>query len=422
MSVEGLRQINASSDSAEVPPPQIDVVFVHGLGGDRDGTWQYDENCFWPRWIADDFPTCRVFVAGYETSKFSSVTGGGTSIQDLAGSLADEISAIERPAGSLILITHSLGGLVAKQLLRRCSESANEQFRAVGRSVEAVVFLGTPHAGAQLATAMDVILRNYKSKQTQQLSYGDDALIDLNEFFRNYASRSDLIVKPYYETKNTWGVLVVDKVTANPNVLGAEPIAVEADHIHICKPESRDDKLYRSISALFRQMLNDRSNVADGEDIRPQSGGNGVRETDAKVDRVDPSTLSEYEYFTATADDDRRTLKVKLENAGRAFQVRTAEKAKERFAMALQRNIAQPSAVARLTKLMADVQSRYNRHVVRVIAGGGSDAEVDAAIQKEVVDPCASVHSTGEHLVSATLVDGALYYLAGNCHLAFDND
>src|SRR3546814_9854859 len=62
---------------------------------------------------------------------------------------------------------------------------------------------------------------------------------------------------------------------------------------------------------------------------------------------------------------------------------------------------------------MADVESRFNRHVVREIARGADFAAVDRVVQEHVVEPCVSAHSTSEGQITAGLVDGALYYLAG---------
>src|SRR3546814_6421662 len=89
-----------------------------------------------------------------------------------------------------------------------------------------------------------------------------------------------------------------------------------------------------------------------------------------------------------------------------------AKRKKERFNMTLQRHIAQPSAVTRYAKLMADVESRFNRHVVREIAHGADIAAVDRVVQEHVVEPCVSAHSTSEGQITAGWVDGALYYLA----------
>ena len=89
--------------------------------------------------------------------------------------------------------------------------------------------------------------------------------------------------------------------------------------------------------------------------------------------------------------------------------------------MVLQRNIALPSVVTRYTQLLADVESRFNRHVARVIAEECDTAEVDQVVQDQVIAPCATNHSSDDNEITASLVDGALYYLAGNCHLAWDN-
>lgn len=396
----------------------LDIVFVHGLGGDRQDTWTNAAGGFWPEWLATDFPQCRVFVAGYESSTFASPkAGGGASIQDLAGSLADELASIEPLSSNLLIITHSLGGLVTKQMLRRCKESYNSDFIQVGRAVTGVIFLGTPHLGAQLSNALDIILKNCKSRQVQQLSYAEDGLLDLNNFFRNHAAQSNLKVAVYHETEKTWGAMVVDKITANPNVLGSEPVAIQANHIDICKPSSREAKLYPSVCRMVRGMVGPTGGSVP-------SGGSDVvsKDADDTTSVVAADTMNEYGYFTTGAQDDRRTLKQKLEAVGRSYQVRRAEKAKERFAMTLQRNIAQPSAVARYARLMADVESRFNRHVARVIAQGADDEAIDAVIQSDVVDPCSAAHSLGDYPIPASLVDGALYYLAGNCHLAFDNE
>jgi hypothetical protein len=46
---------------------------------------------------------------------------------------------------------------------------------------------------------------------------------------------------------------LVDKITANPGVFGCEPIALDADHVEICKPASRNAHLYESVSAFIRR-------------------------------------------------------------------------------------------------------------------------------------------------------------------------
>ena len=426
MSSEGPTQIFAEPRPASPPAAVLDIIFVHGLGGDRIETWANAKDGFWPRWLAEQFPNCRVYVVGYDSNKFAGfLQGEGASIQDLALAMADGIASREEGAPHALLVAHSLGGLIVKQMLRRCVQSLNADFNAIGRSVVGVAFLGTPHLGAQAATALDILLRNFKSKQVKQLAYSDDTLIDLNDFFRSWASRQGANVRSFYETEKTGGVRVVDKVSANPGVLGSEPIAVQANHIDICKPATKTAPVYASMCAMVRQLL---KSLPPPSGMAPRSGANagsadggdaGVRSTGD--DAVPPDVLTDFEYYTTMADHDRRDLEQKLTDAGRGYAIQDAKRKKERFNMALQRHIAQPSAVTRYTQLMADVESRFNRHVSRVVAGHADSAAIDQAVQDQVVGPCTATHSTAENEITAGLVDGALYYLAGNCHLAWDN-
>jgi pimeloyl-ACP methyl ester carboxylesterase len=232
----------------------LDIIFVHGLTGDQ-GTWGADEQ-FWPAWLAQDYADCDVYTAEYASTKWSTFRSGpGASIQDLATVLIEAMLNRARPAPRLMLVTHSLGGLVAKQAIRKCCDSSNGELRGLAATVSAVAFLSTPHQGAQLAKTCDLILRNTKSRLAQQLAYGNDELIDLHEFFRNWAARAEIAVRAFYETERTWGVHVVDKVTANPNVPGNDPVAVQSDHIGIAKPDDRSAPVYRSISRMIDQLL-----------------------------------------------------------------------------------------------------------------------------------------------------------------------
>jgi hypothetical protein len=51
-------------------PDALQVIFIHGLGGDAQTTWMHDakdEASFWPRWIGKDVG-CNVWVAGYSSA------------------------------------------------------------------------------------------------------------------------------------------------------------------------------------------------------------------------------------------------------------------------------------------------------------------------------------------------------------------
>lgn len=211
-------------------------------------------------------------------------------------------------------------------------------------------------------------------------------------------------------------------------MLGSEPVAVQADHFTICKPESESAPVFKSVCALVRKLLDNQTSPAGSEptgtDQKPVQ--DGVEPSDDKVhapvfDSVSSDILNDFEYFTTVAEDDRRDIEQKLIDADRSYAIRDAKRKKERFNMALQRNIAQPAAVTRYTRLMSEVESRFNRHVTRAIADGACQATIDGIIQNDVISPCLALDASQNDPLTAGLVDGAMYYLAGNCHLAWDN-
>lgn len=425
--------VGASRFDTPSPDAILDVVFLHGLTGDRFGTWQIGANpdTFWPAWLAADLSMINVYTAGFDSSVFAgALVGDGASLIDRSTILLDSLISRDCAAPAVVFVAHSLGGLIVKQMLRKCNDSVNGKHKALLAAVKGIAFIGTPHQGAGAAKALDTILRVLLSKSVKQLAYGEDALLDLNEWFRHWAGQSGICVAAYYETKKTKGVSVVDKVTANPNVYGCDPIAVDADHICMCKPASREAQLYRSVSALVREVAKGR--VANG------NGGNGAGGTPsgdhaepalpagpsaspACSEDLDPEVLVDFQNFTATAPGDRRTLAQKLEDGGRAYEVPDAERKKERFNMTLQRNIAQPSALTRVTQMMSEVETRFNRHARQAIVGAAPPNTVNRIVQQDVIDPTVKAHSETGTPVTPSLVESALYYLTGNCHIRWDN-
>ncbi|RUT24844.1 hypothetical protein C0V97_14035 [Asaia sp. W19] len=447
MGIRGFTSVFAAGTDQALSSAALDIVFVHGLSGGFETTWKAENGAFWPQWLADEFDSANVHLAGYDSGAFASfLLGSGASIQDLASILADGLISLPHPAKAIVLITHSLGGLIVKQMLRRCVESADSRFQNLAKKVRAVVFLGTPHQGASLAKTFDTILRPFKSRAAQQLAYSSDNLIDLNTFFSSFAVRERVVVRPFYETDKTQGIQIVDRVTANPNVHGAEPIAVQADHIKICKPESKQSLVYRSVCELLHSLLspsrslevvttpaiND-TNSSSTTLLSSHSAsectyahalatpGVPVSSSDDRVpDGITSDILEDFAYFTTVASDDRRSLAQKLRDADRGYQIGDATRRKERFAMVLHRHIAQPSAVTRYMQLLGAIESRFSRHVRRRISEGASLEQVDYAIQSEVLDPCAQQFSNPGAEISLALVDNALCYLAGNCHVSWD--
>jgi pimeloyl-ACP methyl ester carboxylesterase len=144
--------VHVGSGSGEL---HTNVIFLHGLGGDPDGTWRSGsaKQLFWPRWLVDDLEGLKVFSVGYE-SPVSRWHGTAMHLTERANNILERVLAKhDLQTGQVILIGHSLGGLVIKQLLRTAESKARygaDAARFLER-VEKVAFLATPHSGADLA-------------------------------------------------------------------------------------------------------------------------------------------------------------------------------------------------------------------------------------------------------------------------------
>src|SRR5690606_32399563 len=112
-------------------PDAINVVFVHGLGGDALQTWMRDaadDSTLWPKWVGED-AKCNVWVRGYDAST-SAWTGQAMHLADHGVAFMSELlfeSALrDRP---LVLVGHSLGGLVIKSGMVQAATLGDQKFR-----------------------------------------------------------------------------------------------------------------------------------------------------------------------------------------------------------------------------------------------------------------------------------------------------
>src|SRR5438309_1786622 len=97
-----------------------DIVFVHGLDGHPRDTWSADppfEGSFWPMWLSEALPNAGIWTFGYEANA-SGWFGPTMSLTDRATNMLAHCQARELGLRPLLFITHSMGGLLVKQVLR----------------------------------------------------------------------------------------------------------------------------------------------------------------------------------------------------------------------------------------------------------------------------------------------------------------
>lgn len=243
------------------PPSQIamDIIFVHGLNGHWKDTWQKNDYSFWPKWLVDRFPMCRVWSFDYPAASTNWV-GTGMAIVDRANNFS---SCLDISIGNfpIVFITHSLGGLVTKALLRSIKDQEHPQYpdRLLG-NLSGLVFFATPHHGSFWGTAATIFPGIRPSATTQDLQAGDRNLADLNAWFRTFATDRQLPIKVFSETQPTANVgLVVDQTSADPGIARVVPVPLDADHVSICKFDNETDAPYLAVCKFIQDRLSDRA-------------------------------------------------------------------------------------------------------------------------------------------------------------------
>ncbi|KAM5479541.1 hypothetical protein McanCB56680_005469 [Microsporum canis] len=231
----------------------LDIVFVHGLHGDRVDTWT-KYGIFWPRdLLPDDVRQARVLSWGYsaDIAHFWQKTTN-TELNDHAKNLCSDLSglreqSVDRP---IIFVVHSLGGLA----LVFSDRSADQHLKNIADCTRGIIFLGTPHEGSDKAKWVkrgqafaSLIGRDVNKEVHDILSEGSSRLSELDSTFMNFL-RSRRESK---DLKTASIEVIVSKASAS--ITGYETQSIPADHRDMCKFASKDEDGYQRISRVLKR-------------------------------------------------------------------------------------------------------------------------------------------------------------------------
>jgi pimeloyl-ACP methyl ester carboxylesterase len=228
-----------------------EVIFIHGLGGDAYGSWSHDgargRQNSWPFWLAEDLESISVFSLNYDATP-SDWLGRSMPLQDRSKNILALLDAERIGDHPLVFVAHSLGGLLAKQLIRDAVEMRIESWSRIARQVRGVVFLSTPHTGANLATFIkDLGIIARASPAVEDLQRNVAILRDLNIWYRNNVDRLGVKTLSFYEKLKTNGLLVVDEASADPGIARTVPIPMDDDHFSIAKAADKESLVYKQV-------------------------------------------------------------------------------------------------------------------------------------------------------------------------------
>ncbi len=242
------------------------IVFVHGIYGSPLGTWKNQVSmAYWPDLMKADqtFADADVIVKGYPTP----YTGNHKDVDDIAQSLASELTDVFTSHRRVIFICHSLGGLIVKQMIVDHPNFAQK--------IPFIVFYATPGSGAFIAQFTSVFSPDPLLKSMSKS--GDNAyLLSLENQWRSGGFGAIHRYCAYEEQKMlpkdlrallvggtadasskllgfVGGIYVVDPYSATYGCDSNAPFTgIQANHLGIVKPQNSNDAIYELFATYYR--------------------------------------------------------------------------------------------------------------------------------------------------------------------------
>ncbi|KAG0127751.1 hypothetical protein HOY82DRAFT_567417 [Tuber indicum] len=245
--------------------PKVDIVAVHGLKGDVYRTWTAkgtepdEKDVFWLKdLLPGEVPSARILAYGYDADPTKMFESASTNmIHHHATTLVTELHFYRRKAGEkrrpIVFICHSLGGIIVKRALihsANCNLSHNIMFRSIKVSTYGILFLGTPHMGADLARwgkMAEMLVRMVSSKSwvdsnsvlitaleknSETLQNITDGFLGISRDFRLFFFWEELKTAIPGMGPN----LIVEYASAVPEALpDAGKASIHATHSEMCK-------------------------------------------------------------------------------------------------------------------------------------------------------------------------------------------
>lgn len=235
------------------------ILFVHGLNGGLE-TWNFNKETSFPKLLAEDEDIGNVFdIACFNyftkfTQTYAKTSGLWARIfskknklernlptDEIAELLYTEIRVTLSDYSRIIIIAHSMGGLISKNLILKKVEH-EEQSNIIG-----FISLAVPHFGAKLANITSMVSSNAQLVDLGLLSEATDTL---NRRWIN-CSKKLPITRYVYGSHDT----IVDKKSALP--MDSErnnSIAVNEGHSSICKPENSSSTVFVAVKQFIQQI------------------------------------------------------------------------------------------------------------------------------------------------------------------------
>lgn len=238
--------------------PRI-TILIHGLFGRR-----YD---YWgklPQYLFTDFPDCDIGLYHYKTAQKRIGFSPSVSVEDEGVVLADQIRRLKSYT-SIVLVGHSLGGVVAKAAV---VSLVNRDFDASLKKISGLILLASPQLGSLKSPSWLAFL----SQDARVLKPHNECIRRIDTVFN---SRLNLDQNHNPKEKYTipvWAVVAsedfwVDPLSAGIGIPEKQKHFLRADHGSIKCPSSREDEAYTIIRDCIDSTLKPKLNLGAEEEM-----------------------------------------------------------------------------------------------------------------------------------------------------------
>ncbi|KAK4164409.1 hypothetical protein QBC43DRAFT_262507 [Cladorrhinum sp. PSN259] len=286
----GIKTLCSPEESA------IDIVFVHGLTGNRDNTWTaQDATEPWPQTLLSSIlTTARVLTFGYDAYvadwqgmvSQSRIANHAWNLLTSLASYRENDGTNERP---ILFVCHSLGGLVCEDALVTARQRTERHLQNILRSTRGIIFLGTPHHGAGLARWAELLSRSIglvkqtNSNIVEVLRRDSEVLARIQDSFHTMViarikeGLPPIEITCFYEELPLLGVgLVVPQDSAI--LPGYIPIGIHGNHMDMTRFVSTDDPGFMAVCGELRQWIREINAAEKPHDNPPLSSNSDFEE------------------------------------------------------------------------------------------------------------------------------------------------
>ena len=232
--------------------PQRDklIVFVHGFNSNKNDAWGQ-----FPALLQgdDNFKDFNIHRFGYPTKLCGTVADIGSQGQLLASFLETIFTSEQPKYRQVVLVGHSIGGLVILHALVKLEGDSREPLR--NQDLKVLTF-GTPYIGVENTEVLRWFCDNKQAKDLQVLNNGLGELSGQWDQRFNQGSGAEGRDTPQVHLFRYWGIedrLVARTSACSNSYTTCE--AVDGDHNSMVKPRDRDHLTYKKLKGVVAKQI-----------------------------------------------------------------------------------------------------------------------------------------------------------------------